>query len=156
MHVRRVNNKINHLHEGSLCLACKDNISSFKELLKNDILFTVHHTNIQSLAIEIFKVTENLWNTIMNDVLQTRTLTYKLKSQICFLKSFVNTNCFVLNSLRHFASKVWNIVLSDDKNVSNLHIFTNKKRKRKPTACQCGLVDLSCLGFVNLAYIRFN
>ena len=127
MHVRRVNKKINHLHERSLCLACKDNISSFKELLKNDISFTV-----QSLAIEIFKVTENLWNTIMNDVLQTRTLTYKLESQTCFLKSFVNTNC-------HFASKVWNIVLSDDENVSNLHIFKNKKRKWKPTACQCGL-----------------
>ena len=68
-------NKINHLHERSLCIG---NNSSFKELLKKDNAFTVHHRNIQSLAIELFKVKENLSNTIINDILQTRTLPYNL------------------------------------------------------------------------------
>ena len=82
LHDRGVNNKINHLHERSLRRVYKDNNSSFKELLKKDKSFTVYHRNIQSLAIELFKVKENLSNPIMKCILQTRTMTYNLRSEI--------------------------------------------------------------------------
>ena len=59
-HSRGVNNKINHLHERSLRIVYKDNISSFKDLLKKDRSFTIHQGNIQSQAIELFKVKGNL------------------------------------------------------------------------------------------------
>ena len=49
----------------------------------------------------------------MNDILETRTLTYNLKSQTDFARSFVNTSRFGLSSLHYFESKVWNIVLLD-------------------------------------------
>ena len=49
-HGRGVNNKINHLHECSLRIVCKDKNSSIKELLKKDNSFTVHHRNVQSLS----------------------------------------------------------------------------------------------------------
>ena len=127
-----VNNKINHLLECSLRIVYKDINSSFKDLLKKGNSFTVHHRNIKSLAIELFKVKENLSSRIMNDILQTRTLAYDLTKQTDFARSFVNTSCFGLNSLRYSASKVWNIVPSDIKNASNLHIFKNKIRKWEP------------------------
>ena len=50
-HSRGVNNKINRLHERSLRIVYKDNISSFKDLLKKDRSFTIHQRSIQSLAI---------------------------------------------------------------------------------------------------------
>ena len=86
-HGRGVNNKINHLHERSFRIVYKDNNSSFKELLRKDNSFTVQPTNIQSVAIELFMVKENLSNTITNDILQTRTLPYNLKSQTDFARS---------------------------------------------------------------------
>ena len=46
----------NHLHKGSLRIAYKDKISLFKDLFKRDKSFTIHQKNIQSLAIELFKV----------------------------------------------------------------------------------------------------
>ena len=125
-HGRKVSNKINHLHEFSLRIVYKDTNSSFKKLLKKDNSFTVHHRNIQSLATELFKVKDNLSNTVMNDILQTRSLPYNLRSQTDFVRSFVNTSRFGLNPLRYFASKVWNIVPSDIKNASNHHIFKNE------------------------------
>ena len=74
-HSRGVNNKINHLHERSLQIVYKDNISSFEDLLKNDRSFTIHQMNIQSLATELFKVKGNLLKNIMYDIFQTREIT---------------------------------------------------------------------------------
>ena len=133
-HGREVN-KTNYLQQRSLRIVYKDNNSSFKDLRKQDNSFTVHHKNIQSLAIEFFKVKENLSNRIMNSILQTRTLTYNLRSQPDSVRSFVNTSRY------YFGSKVCNILPSDIKNASNLHIFKNKIKKweRKEWHCAfCG------------------
>ena len=50
------NNKINRLHERMLRIVYKDYESSFAELLSEDKSFTVHHKNVQKLAIEMYKV----------------------------------------------------------------------------------------------------
>ena len=67
-HSRGTNNKINHLHERWLQIVYKDNINSFEDLLKKDRSFTIHQKNIQSLAIELFKVKGNLSNNVMYDI----------------------------------------------------------------------------------------
>ena len=72
---RRVNNKINHLHERSLRIVYKDNYS-YVDLRTMNKSFTIHQRNLQSLAIELFKAKRNLSN-----ILKTRTLTYNLRSQ---------------------------------------------------------------------------
>ena len=90
-HSRSVNNKINHLHERSLRIVYKNNISSFEYLLKNDRSFTIHHRNIQSIAIELFKVKGNLSNSIMYNIFQTRKINYNLRSQTDFASICVNT-----------------------------------------------------------------
>ena len=81
-HSRGLNNKIIHLHEPSLGIVYHGN---------------VHQRTIQSLAIELLKVKGNLSSTIMNDMLQTRTLTYNFRLQTDFARSFVNTSRFGLN-----------------------------------------------------------
>ena len=66
-HSRKSNNKINLLHERALRMIYNDQISSFQENEK-DNSFTVHHFNIQSLAIEMFKVISNTAATIIDDL----------------------------------------------------------------------------------------
>ena len=55
-HCRTLNNRINKLHERALRLVYKNSTLTFEQLLEMDNSFTIHHRNIQKLAIEIYKV----------------------------------------------------------------------------------------------------
>ena len=97
------NSKINNLHERYLRIVYKDNISSFEELLKKDKSFCIGHRNIQPLAIELFKVKNNLSNRITCDIFETRNLDYNLRSQIRFIRTRVYTSSFGLSSLKYYS-----------------------------------------------------
>ena len=55
-HCRILNNKINKLHERALPLVYKNETLSSDELLDLDESFTIHHKNVQKVAIEMYKV----------------------------------------------------------------------------------------------------
>ena len=67
-HGREINRKINHIPERSLRIVYRDYNNTFKDLLKKDNYVCIHYRNIQSLAVELFRVKENLSNTIMSDI----------------------------------------------------------------------------------------
>ena len=81
-HSRVLNREINRLHERSLKIVCRDSISSFHELLQKDNSFTIHHRNIQCLAIELYKIKENLSNGIMGSIFLPRLIKYILQTLI--------------------------------------------------------------------------
>ena len=105
-HSMGVNNKINRLHERLLRIVYTDNIRSFEDLFKRDKSFTIHQRNIQSLAIELFKVKGNLSNNIMYHIFQTRKIKNNLRSHTNFASDCVDNNKFGLNLLKYFASTV--------------------------------------------------
>ena len=149
-HGRTANSKINHIRERALCIVYKNNVLSFEELLELDKSFKIHHRNIQSLAIELFKIKNNLSVTIMNDIFQPRAVSYNLRSQIDFTRPNVNSEHFGISSLRYIAPKVWDMVPNDMKNVNDIETFKNNIRKWKPVNCHCKLcLDyVSCVGFL--------
>ena len=59
-HNRTLNNKINKLHERALRLVYDDINLSFQDLLDRDNSMTINHRNIQKLAIEMYKIKNNL------------------------------------------------------------------------------------------------
>ena len=74
-HNRTLNNKINRLHERALRLVYKDENLSFEELLDLDKSVTIHHRNLQRLAIEMFKVKNNLSPTPFQKISMIRSIT---------------------------------------------------------------------------------
>ena len=55
-HSRKLNSRVNKLHERALRIVYQDYASSFTELLEKDNSTTIHNRNIQLLATELYKV----------------------------------------------------------------------------------------------------
>ena len=71
-HSSCLNNKINKLHESCLRMIYNDKISNFEELLNKDNSVSIHHSNIHALAIEMYKVANDMSPDIMNEVFKLR------------------------------------------------------------------------------------
>ena len=65
-------------------------------------------------------------NPILCGIFPLRSIDYNLRSQTDFSVSSVDTTHFGLNSLRYFASKVWNMVPLELENLNELK-FLNLK-----------------------------
>ena len=150
-HGRIVNKNINHLHERALRIAYKDYISAFEDLLKRGKSVTIQHRNIQSLAIELLKVKQNFSNSMLSNIFPTPSISYNLKSQTDFIRSNASASQYGLNSMRCFASKVWQMIPVEIKNSVSIESFKEKIRKWEPSSCYCRL----CLPYIhNLGYVN--
>ena len=65
---RTPNNKIKRLHEKALRIVYSDFKANFDEILKRNGSFSIHHRNIQTLAIEVFNFLNGLSTPIMDEV----------------------------------------------------------------------------------------
>ena len=59
-HSRKLNHRINEIHECALRIVYNDQQFTFEELLEIDNSFSIHKRNHQKLAIEMFKVNNGL------------------------------------------------------------------------------------------------
>ena len=150
-HSRKLNNRINRLHERALRIVYKDDNSSFDELLKKDESFTIHERNIQTMAIELYKVAYGLAPKIMNIIFPLNShVSYPTKNTF---KTFnVKTVSWGTETLAHLGPKIWSIVPKDLKKFS-LSKFTTKIRKWKPDQCPCRICKtyIPNLGFVSIS-----
>ena len=83
-HNRRIDYKINKLHERALRIVYKDHFSSFEELRSKDKSVTVHQRNIQILAAEIYRILNGLSPDTMQDIFETKSNYYKTRNATVF------------------------------------------------------------------------
>ena len=67
-HSRKLNNKINKLHERCLRIVYNNNTPSYEDLLEKDSSVSIHIQNLQTLAIELYKVVNAFSPDLMKDV----------------------------------------------------------------------------------------
>ena len=119
-HSRCLNNKINRLHERCLRMIYNDKISNFEELLNKDNSVSIHHNNIHALAIEMYKVANDMSSDIMNGVFKLR-----------------NTPHYNLRHASHLRPKISEQIPAEIKNKDSFDGFKKEIKKWKTTWCQC-------------------
>ena len=125
-HSRKVNNRINHIHERALRLVYKDYTSTFDELLLKDNPFRIHHRNLQKLAIEIFKVKLGLAPEIMKNIFPIIENPYDLRSETKFKSRNVHTVRHGIETASFVAPKIWSSIPRSYKECSCLNEFKQK------------------------------
>ena len=135
-----MNRKINHIHERALRIVYRDYESSFEELLTKDKALSFHHRNIHHVAIEMFKVKNDLSPPFMKDIFEV--IEGGSRSGDDFRRPNINSVKKGCRSLRHFGPIVWNNMVPDKcKSCQTLDEFKISIKDWKPENCPCELCN---------------
>ena len=138
-HSRKMNNKINRLHERALRIAYKDYTSSFVSLLEKDRSVTIHQKNVQLLMTEKFKTKNNLNPSFMDEIFLKRSVTYNLRNANTFLLPMVHTVNYGTESVRYKGQRIWHSLPQEIKDSSSVQQFKNKIKYWNNEGCDCRL-----------------
>ena len=128
-HSRRLNNKINFIHERALRITYQDNVSTFQELLNKDDSVSIHHRNLEVLATEMFKIHRGLSSEILRGAFVSTTSSYNLHRNNTFEKR--------TESLSFLGPKIWDLVPVELKQSETLYSFKLKIRNWVPFEFPC-------------------
>ena len=106
---------INKIHERSLRIVYRDNTSSFDVLLERSGSVSIHHKNLQFLAVEIYKALNKLSSPLMLELFKVKDTKYSLRKGITLQPNKVKTTHFGINSISHLAPKIWDLIPDDIK-----------------------------------------
>ena len=144
-HSRKLNARINRLHERGLRLVYKDTHLTFEELLRKDNSFSIHHRSLQKLATELYKVYNGLSPISVNSIFPQRTISYNLRNNNPFQYTNVRTVFNGTETISFRGPKIWELVPEDIKCSKTLTEFKGKIRNWEPIGCSCRL----CKTYVN-------
>ena len=152
IHNRKLNKKINKVHERALKIVYGDHNTSFSELLNIDKSVTIHQRNLQYLLIEIYKVKKGISPTIMNEIFQFfENPVYELRSGVHLPSRNSRTVFFGTESIINLGAKLWNMVPENVKSSELLSVFKSKIKYWKPNHSPCRICKtcIDQVGFIN-------
>ena len=144
-HSRILNNKINRLHERALRAVYKNDNLTFEQLLEKAQSFTIHERNLQKLALEMYKVKNDLSPAPVQEIF----IKSRAKDQDWVLPK-ARTENNGIETIRYRGPKTWHLVPIEIKNSKTLSEFKTKIKKWKPKGCTCRLckIYIHNLGFL--------
>ena len=147
-HSSNLNNKTNRLHERCLRVIYNDKTSSFEQLLASDNYVSIHHSNIQTLVIEMYKVTNGLSTEIMSEKFQIREEScYNLRFTSQFTIPPTHNVYNGRESVSFMGPKIGKLIPPAFKQINSLSRF---KKAIKPINCPSKLCKtyISQVGFL--------
>ena len=111
-------------------------------VLNNKHYIKIILNNLQVLAIEMFKIKNNMAPEFLNEIFQNRALLYNLRTNSNFSSRQVHSVYHGTESLSFLGPKIWELVPEDTKQSESLKIFKNKIKKWVPSRFPCRLCHI--------------
>ena len=137
-HNRKIHRQINKIHERALRVVYMDHTSSFDDLIIKSGSVRLHHRNLQQLAIEIYKVLNNLSSLLMSELFKFKERN-NLRNGIAIVPNRPRTTKYGINSISHLAPKIWELIPNEIKSCETLNLFKVKIKTWIPENCPCNL-----------------
>ena len=125
-HSRKINNRVNSLHERTLWVVYRDYNATFSELLSKDKSVTIHQRNLQILAKEIFKTKNELNPKIMGEIFTFKNVDYDLRNNTSLKIGNLKTVYYGTESLTNLGAKIWNLLPNEYKELKSLSTFKSR------------------------------
>ena len=123
-HTKKLNDKINRMHEKCLRIVYNDNILLFEELLEIDNSVSVHQRNIQILATELFKIVNGLSPDIMKDFFPlNNNFSYSTRNKKTFHSRPIRSVTYGSETLPHLAPTIWELAPTHMKSLQSVAFF---------------------------------
>ena len=149
-HSRKLNNRINNIHELALRIIYRDYKSTFKQLLKQNKSVSIHQRNLQILATEIFKTKNGLNPVIMKDVFNFKNLAYNFRNAETLNRTNVSSVKYGTETITSLGAKIWKILPDGYKELTSLSTFKSKIKNWETDKCPCKLCKtyIQRVGFI--------
>ena len=149
-HSRKLNNKINKLHERALRVVYDNPALSFEQLLDLDGSITIHHKNLHRLAIEMYKVKNNLSSPLVKRIFTNHVNSINLRNKRCWEIPKARTVLYGTETIRYRGPKTWEMIPNKIKESHTLLEFKRNIKHWRPTNCTCRLckIYIRNLGFI--------
>ena len=148
---RKVNHKINRLHERGLRALLNDEALTFNDMLSKSNDTTIHVKNIQKLMIEFYKYLYGLSAPIMKEVFTKRILKYNLRN--CRENLLLNPKSkkYGTDTVAYKASQLWSTLPASYKNLPLLDLFKSEIKIWNCNDCPCNICGMFVdgIGFAN-------
>ena len=125
-HNRNSQKQINRIHERALRIVYNDNNSSFEDLLAKSGSVSMHHRNLQLVAIEIYKALNDLSSTLMPELFRVNEKKYNLQNKNALVSNIPHSTNYGINAISHLAPKIWEIIPNEVRCCQSLNLFKEK------------------------------
>ena len=117
-----------------------------------DKIFTIHHQNIRSLAIEMHEAVNNLPGGNLSEFFVGNNHNYNLCSRSELTIPSINTVFKGQDSINYFGSVIWNSIPAELREISSFQVFKSEIKAWRPTKYPCRLCKnyIENLGFVSV------
>ena len=124
--------------------------ASFPQLLEKDSSRTLHTKNLQLLAMEMYKMKNDIFPSLLSEFVTVRDPRYNFRTISDFLPFDPKTVYQGTESISFLGPKIWGLVPLHIKELPNLASFKSSIKEWTPQNCPCRLckVYINRVGFL--------
>ena len=123
--------KIEKIQERALRFIYRDYDSSYESLLLKSQLPSLKVRRLQAIALEAFKILNNLSPVYLNDLILFKNLSYS------FRYTQVRTSRYGTRSFRFTAAKMWNNLPQHFRDITSYNVCKNQDNSWSGETCVC-------------------